>query len=233
VEHQPEEPGQAPSQTDDAVAVGEAPLSLAPGAPLRAADVLRLQRTAGNRAVAGLLPRAGARIQRRTTTPERSNATRTFTYALKLYTVDEASYAEAEAIAQSLNAFSSSVFDEQTQSDFTVRFRVAVYAPPEPDILERVFGIELRYKTGRKRVRRKRYREAAERWWLRFLREPDNTGNLYLGEGPPSEETKAFIRERGSGTEKGRLAEIKAEFKARSGPRGPGGHGEEAAGGAA
>ena len=96
-----------------------------------------------------------------------------------------------------------------------MRFRVAVYAPPEPDILERAFGVELRYRTGRKRVRRKRYREAAERWWLRFLREPDNTGNLYLGEGPPSEETKAFIRERGSGREKGRRAEIDAELDAR------------------
>jgi len=206
VEHQPEEPGQAPSQTDDAIAAGEAPLSLAPGAPLHAADALRLQRTAGNRALGRLL-------QRRTATPERSNATRTFTYELKLYTVDEASYAEAEAIAKSLNAFSSSVFDEQTQSDFTVRFRVAVYAPPEPDILERAFGVQLRYRTGRRQVRRKRYREAAERWWLRFLREPDNTGNLYLGEGPPSEETKAFIRERGSGREKGRHEEIVEETK--------------------
>ena len=98
-------------------------------------------------------------------------------------------------MADRLNAFAGTVFDFQTQQDYTVRFHVGVYAPPEPDILERAFGIDLHYKAGRRKLRPQRYREAAERWWLRFLRDPENTGNLFLGDHAPSEETKAYIRE--------------------------------------
>ena len=216
MEHQLEEPGQAPSQTGDAVAAGEAPLSLVPGTPLRAADVLRLQRAAGNRAVARLLPRAGAaRIQRRTAVPERSDKTRTFTYSLKLYTIDAESFEQAKEAADRLNAFTGTVFDEQTQSDFTVRFHVGVYAPPEPDILERAFGLDLHYRTGRRRLRPDLYREAAQRWWLRFLKEEGNTGNLYLGDRPPSEETKDFIREQAAGAAQDAREPIVAEFRRR------------------
>ena len=129
-------------------------------------------------------------IQRRTAKPVRSDKTQTFTYSLKLYTVDADSFRQAQEVADRLNAFAGTVFDFQTQQDYTVRFHVGVYAPPEPDILERAFGIDLHYKAGRRKLRPQRYREAAERWWLRFLRDPENTGNLFLGDHAPSEETR-------------------------------------------
>jgi len=189
-------------------------LSLPPGVPLSAADMVRLQRTAGNRAVSRLLgpPRS---IQRRTAEPERSDKNKTFTYSMKLYTVDDESYQEAREVAAIFDAFTPTVFDVQTQADYTVRFRINVLEPPTAERVEREFGIELHYGAGRHRVRRKRYREAVERWWLESLRAPGNYGNLYLGNNPPSEETKKFILEmaRGQRVQKGQA--IKEEFEAR------------------
>jgi hypothetical protein len=183
VKEHSEAPREATSQSD-------APVTASAGAlGPTAAAVLRLQHAAGNRAVARIM------IQRRTAKPERSDKTQTFTYSLKLYTVDVDSVRQAQEVADRLNAFTGTVFDFQTQQDYTVRFHVGVYAPPEPDILERAFGIDLHYKAGRRKLRPQRYREAAERWWLGFLRDPEDTGNLFLGERPPSKETKAYIRE--------------------------------------
>ena len=177
-----------------------------------ATEVLRLQHAAGNRAVARLVRR---RIQRRTAEPQRSDKTKTFTYSLKLYTVDADSYEQALELAGTLNAYSGTVFDVQTQQDYTVTFHVGVYAPPEPDILENAFGIDLHYAAGRKRLRPGRYREAAERWWLRFLRDPANTGNLFLGDHAPSEETKAYLREVAVAAGDSERNAVKAEFQRR------------------
>jgi hypothetical protein len=200
VKEHSEEPREAVSQGDAAVAAS-------PGGLV--GEVLRLQHAAGNRAVARLM------IQRRTDTPERSDKTQTFTYSLKLYTVDEESFAQAQDLAERLNAFSGNAFDFQTQRNYTVLFKVGVFAPPEPDILERAFHVDLHYKTGRRRLRRKKYREAAERWWLWYLREEGNTGNLFLGDQAPSEATKDYIRERAGATGSAEEQAISAEFKRR------------------
>lgn len=189
-------------------------LSLSPGVRLSAADVLRLQRTAGNRAVARLVG-APRRIQRRTAEPERSDKTRTFTYSLKLYTVDAESYHEAQEVAATFNAFAPTVFDEQTQADYTVRFRINVIAPPSAERVEQEFGIKLHYSGGRERVRRKRYREAVERWWLESLKQPGNTANLYLGNNPPSKETKEFILEMARAADRTDRHQVKIEYQAR------------------
>jgi hypothetical protein len=205
---------EASSQSDTAVTARPESLIHSPASAFSARDVLRLQRAAGNRAVARLVG-TGRRIQRRTAEPERSDKTRTFTYSLKLYTVDAESHAQAQEVADTLNAFTATVFDEQTQREYTVRFQIAVYAPPEPDILENAFGVSLHYRAGRKRLRTNKYREAAERWWLQYLRQPGNTGNLYLGDHPPLEETKAFIRETAGGIGANAEENINAETKRR------------------
>lgn len=191
-----------------------ASLSLSPGVPLSAADVLRLQRAAGNRAVARLVG-APRRIQRRTELPERSDKTKTFTYSLKLYTVDDESYQEAQEVAATFNAFTPTVFDEQTQADYTVRFRINVIAPPSAERVEREFGIKLHYSAGRERIRRKRYREAVERWWLESLKQPGNTANLYLGNNPPSKETKEFLLEMARAASRTDKHQVKIEYQAR------------------
>ena len=205
---------EASPPSDTTVTARPESLSLSPASAFSAGDVLRLQRAAGNRAVARLVG-TGRRIQRRTARPERSDQTRTFTYSLKLYTVDAESHAQAQEVAGTLNAFTAPVFDEQTQREYTVRFQIAVYAPPEPDILENAFGVSLHYRAGQKRLRPNRYREAAERWWLQYLRQPGNTGNLYLGDHPPSEDTKAFIRETAGGIGENAEERITAETKRR------------------
>jgi hypothetical protein len=184
-----EESRESPSPIDPAVTAMPGSLSLA------AREVLSLQRSAGNRAVSRLL-------QRRTAEPTRSDKTQTFTYSLKLYTVDDDSYQEAKEVAATLNAFTSRVTDFMTQRVYTVRFKLSVHPPPKPDVLEAAFGEELHYRVGRKRLRPRRAREAAERWWLGVMRKPGDTGNLYLGNHPPSEETKAYLDEvaKGMGT---------------------------------
>lgn len=190
-------------------------VSLPSGAPLTTRDALLLQRAIGNRAVSQLVgPRR--RIQRRTAEPERSDKTRTFTYSLELYTVDDESYQEAKAVAATLSAFAPKVTDFMTQQPYTVRFKISVHAPPKPEALEAAFGIDLHYRGGRKRLRPARARAAAERWWVDKMRQPGNTGNLYLGNHPPSKEAKAFITDvaKGTGTsaEQAILQETKSRF---------------------
>lgn len=153
------------------------------------------------------------RIQRRTAEPTRSDKTRTFTYPLKVYTIDEDTYAEAEAVANRLNNFLGKVFDDQTQTDYTVRFAVAVFAPPEPDILEKAFGINLHYRVGRKHVKKRAYRAAAQRWWVQLLRRKGSTGNLYLGTNMPAEVTKEYLRDEARVSEAAQRQALMAELR--------------------
>ncbi len=147
--------------------------------------------------------------------PERSDSSKTFTYSMKLYTVDDKSYQEALEVAAICNAFTPTIFDVQTQADYTVRFRIDVVKPPTAETIEREFGIDLHYGAGRHRVKRKRYREAVERWWLESLRAPGNYGNLYLGNNHPSEETKEFILGMARRQRVEKEQAIKAEFNSR------------------
>ena len=219
-EHSTEGP-EASASSDAGAASKPDLLRLSPSGTLRPADVLKLQRRAGNRAVCRLIdarrptPGGGrARLQRRAR-GIRSNRTRTFTYELKLYTVDAESYALAKEAGDTLNTVTHTVWDNQAQADFTVRFAVKVFAPPAPEVLERDLGVELHYRAGRKRLRPHRYQEAAQRWWLETLRQPGDTGNLFLGHNPPSEDTKQFLRELAANAAGSSKAVIEVEFKRR------------------
>lgn len=216
-----EEPCDASPQKDITVAVGSQVQGGLP-ARLRPTDVLALQRTAGNGAVARLVGatgsgrrRRGRLLQRRAAHPVRSDTTRTITFPLKVYTIDAESFAQAQTVADTLNAFSGAVFDQLTQSDYKIVFSVAVYAPPEPDILERAFGDKLHYSVGAKRLRKRRYRDAAQRWWVQILRQEGNTGVLYLGDNPPTEVTKAYLLELAAAYENKRMGEIRKQLGTR------------------
>ncbi|MBL9135471.1 MAG: hypothetical protein JNK85_06365 [Verrucomicrobiales bacterium] len=119
---------------------------------------------------------------------------RTVTFEAKVYTVDAQSFAEASETAATLNQFSKT-FD-QDGVEYRVQFAIAVYAPPEADILEAKQGTRLHWRTGRQGVRREKYRNAAQRWWISFLHR-EASSNIYLGENSPSAELKKTVLKRG------------------------------------
>ncbi|MCK6499884.1 MAG: RHS repeat-associated core domain-containing protein, partial [Nitrospira sp.] len=119
---------------------------------------------------------------------------RTVTFEAKVYTIDQQSFEEASDTAATLNQFSKT-FD-QDGVEYRVQFAIAVYAPPEPDILEAKQGTRLHWKTGRQRVRREKYRNAAQRWWISFLQR-EAASNLYLGENTPAADLKKAVLKHG------------------------------------
>lgn len=139
-------------------------------------------------------------LQRRTAAPIRSDATRTFTYPLEVYTVDPQSLAEAQAVRDTLNAFEGTILDYDTMQAYTVRFHVRVFPPPDPDVLEKEMGIRLHYRIGKKRLKKRAYQRAAQRHWVKVLSQSGNRQNLYLGQNRPVAETKQYIESSAAGS---------------------------------
>ena len=119
---------------------------------------------------------------------------RTVTFVAKIYTIDEESFNEAYDVAETLKHFTGSI--TQNGIKYAVKFQIAVFAPPEADILESKLGVNLRYKRGRQRVKKGKYKEAAQQWWIPFLKQ-DESSNIYLGETAPSAELKKSILDYG------------------------------------
>jgi RHS repeat-associated protein len=119
---------------------------------------------------------------------------RTVTFEAKVYTIDEQSFAEASEVAATLNHFSKT-FD-QGGVEYRVLFAIAVLAPPEPDILEAKLGTRLHWRAGRQNVKREKYRNAAQRWWISLLKS-EAASNIYLGENTPIADMKKAILGRG------------------------------------
>lgn len=150
---------------------------------------------------AGPISRAPSKhLQRRTAAPLRSDATRTFTYPLEVYTVDAQSLSEAQAVRDTLNAFEGTILDYDTMQEYTVRFHVRVFPPPDPDVLEQEMGIRLHYRVGKKRLKKRAYQRAAQRHWVKVLSQPGNRQNLYLGQNRPVAETKQYIESSAAGS---------------------------------
>jgi len=139
-------------------------------------------------------------LQRRTAAPIRSDTTQTFTYPLDVYTVDAQSLAEAQAVRDTLNAFQGTILDYDTMQQYTVRFHVRVFPPPDPDVLEKEMGIRLHYRVGKKRLKNRAYQRAAQRHWVKVLSQPGNRQNLYLGQNRPVAETKQYIEDSAAGS---------------------------------
>lgn len=119
---------------------------------------------------------------------------RTVTFEAKVYTIDDQSYQEATDVARTLNRFSRTI--EQDNIDYQVKFDIDVVAPPTPEFLESKLGTSLHWKVGRKRVRREKYRNAAQRWIASVL--PSQTqANVYLGENPAVPELQKVILDYG------------------------------------
>lgn len=117
---------------------------------------------------------------------------KTITYSLKIYTISSETFEEATEVASTLNAFEGNMINDKGES-YKVQFDIAVFAPPEADVLEEQFGMKLRFKYGKKSIREHKYQDAAQKWWLLYLKKSDNEGNLYLGENSPIKDVKDFV----------------------------------------
>ena len=119
---------------------------------------------------------------------------RTVTFEAKIYTIDAQSFAEASEVADTLNQFTKT-FD-QNGVEYRAGFAIAVIAPPEAEVLESRQGINLHRRVGRKSVKREKYKNAAQRWWISLLG-TEKASNIYLGENTPIAELKKTVLEYG------------------------------------